>query len=56
MTYLDSLTDEQRAILLKPMNWKEATTKLEVNLKAAKPKYRPGIEHMLRIARAKAGQ
>ena len=54
MPYLDTLTDEQRAVLLKPMNWKATAAKLERNLAAAQPKYRVGIEQMLRIARAKA--
>ena len=52
------MTDEQRAALLKPMDWKRTVGRLENNLAAAKPKYRDGIEKMLRVARvhAKAAQ
>ena len=53
MAYLDNLTAEQRDILLKPMDWNAEAAKLQRNLAVAKPKYRAGIEQMLRIARAK---
>ena len=54
--YLDQLTVAQRAILMKPMDWKATTAKLERNLAVAKPKYRDGIEQMLRVARANVAE
>jgi hypothetical protein len=52
MSYLDTVAAAQRAVLLRPMNWRDAAAKLQRNLAAAPPKYRPGIATMLRIARA----
>ena len=53
MTYITQLTAHQRAVLLKPMDWRATVAKLERNLAVAPPKYRPGIQQMLRVARAK---
>ena len=55
MSYLNDLTPEQRDILLKPMDWNAEDAKLQRNLAIAPPKYRAGIEQMLRIACAKGG-
>ena len=54
--YLSQLTAEQRAVILKPMDWSKTAVQLRADLAVAKPEYRAGIEQMLRVASAKVAQ
>jgi hypothetical protein len=55
VNYLDQMTAAQRAVLL-DHDWPKTVARLERHLAAAPPKYRDGIEKMLRVARVHAAK